>query len=181
MCCWAYWSRRRLWFRERGILRRGRFARSPRYSRRRWTVELDNKAHVAVLQHCALCTNTRGRCIVRHRHANEMSVVPSCCTIACHTTRFTPCLIPPCCPFLLNAHHRCCITLRASCDFSIRKSTFSHIDDAASCKLRYLLIWIPPLLTRHIGHQWNVYRRQKKINGFQSFFTILYIPGTNGW
>ena len=48
--CWAYWSRRRLWFSERGILRKGSLASSSSCSRQLRTVELGNKAPVAVTQ-----------------------------------------------------------------------------------------------------------------------------------
>ena len=50
---YTHWSQRHLWFSERGILCRGSLASSPCCSRWQRTVELDNKAPVAVLQRCA--------------------------------------------------------------------------------------------------------------------------------
>ena len=85
------------------------------------------------------------------------------------------------CSFLSNMHHCYRTVLCAGCSFVIRNFTVSHINDAISYGKCSILEWHSLFLTRHINHQWNVYIRERRINGFQLTFAVCFIRGISAW
>lgn len=62
----------------------------------------------------------------------------------------------------------------------IKKFTCCHWSHHVLQRSTWCDQWAP-LLTRHTDHQWNVYYRQRKLNGFHHNFTVLYITGISSW